>query len=71
MIYNCACVFALAGRAEKAVALLNKLRSEGYFEKVDNLKNLRTDTDFDSLRRRDDFVKLVNGLPNKVVPSSK
>jgi tetratricopeptide (TPR) repeat protein len=49
VIYNCACVFALAGRVEKAVALLNKLRSEGYFEKVDNLKNLRTDTDFDSL----------------------
>ncbi len=59
-LYNCACVVALSGRAEKAVALLIKLRNNGYFDDANRLKNLRTDPDFDSLRRRDDFLKLLN-----------
>ena len=41
LLYNLACVFALSGRAEKAVALLNQLRSKGFFDKADNLKTLR------------------------------
>jgi len=71
MLYNCACVLALSGHAEKAVTLLSKLRSGGYFEKAENLNNLRTDKDFDSLRRRDDFAKLVNRLTNKIPASGK
>jgi tetratricopeptide (TPR) repeat protein len=59
MLYNCACVFALTGRAEKAIFLLNKLRVGGYFDKAETLKNLHTDKDLDSLRRRDDFAKLI------------
>jgi tetratricopeptide (TPR) repeat protein len=60
--YNCACVLALSGRAEKAVALLSKLQKEGYFQKEEMLKELRTDSDLDSLRKRDDFAQLVNSL---------
>ena len=63
MSYNCACVFALSGHAGKAVALLSKLRSSGYFDKPDNFKNLCSDKDLDSLRQRDDFAKLVAGRP--------
>ena len=46
--------------AAAAVALLNKLHSSGYFNDTDHLKSLQTDTDLDSLRQRDDFLKLVN-----------
>lgn len=59
LLYNGACVFALAGRPEKAVALLGKLRSAGYFDQAENLKMLLTDPDLDSLRRREDFRKLL------------
>ncbi len=61
-LYNAACIYARSDRAEKAVVLLSKLRSNGYFDNADNLKTLQTDTDLDSLRRRDDFAKLLNGL---------
>jgi hypothetical protein len=67
MLYNCACVFALTDRLDKAVALLSKLRSDGYFDKADNLKNLQTDTDLDSLRRRDDFLNLVTSATKKAL----
>lgn len=70
MLYNCACVFALSGRTEKAIAILKKLRDNGYFDKADNLNNLRTDKDLDSLRRRDDFVKLVSGLNKNTKPTT-
>lgn len=64
MLYNCACIFALAGQGEKAVALLNKLRGSGFFDNSEGLKMLREDKDFDSLRRREDFRKLLNELTN-------
>lgn len=64
-LYNAACIYAQSRRAEKAIALLNKLRESGYFDKADRLKSLDTDSDFDSLRRRDDFAQLLNSLYGK------
>jgi eukaryotic-like serine/threonine-protein kinase len=58
MLYNLACVYTLAKQADKAVALLSKLHDSGYFDKAENLNTLRTDTDLDPLRQRDDFLKL-------------
>jgi serine/threonine protein kinase len=59
-LYNCACVLALSGHCEKAVAILEKLRHNGYFDEAQRLNDLRSDEDLNSLRRRDDFVKLLN-----------
>jgi eukaryotic-like serine/threonine-protein kinase len=59
-LYNCACVLALSGQGEKAIAILEKLRQSGYFDEAERLNDLRTDEDLNSLRRRDDFVKLLN-----------
>jgi tetratricopeptide (TPR) repeat protein len=59
ILYNAACVFALARRADKAITLLNRLQSRGYFATADNLNNLRTDKDLDPLRQRDDFKALL------------
>jgi tetratricopeptide (TPR) repeat protein len=59
MLYNIACVYALAGQADKAVGALSKLHERGYFEKAENLANLRSDADLDSLRWREDFVRLT------------
>jgi tetratricopeptide (TPR) repeat protein len=59
MVYNLACIYTLAKQADKAVALLNKLHDGGYFDKAENLNTLRTDTDLDPLRRRDDFLQLI------------
>jgi tetratricopeptide (TPR) repeat protein len=61
-LYNCACVLALCDRGEQAIALLSKLRSNGYFKEAGHLKQLHADSDFDSLRPRDDFVEFVNDL---------
>ncbi len=55
--------------AAAAVALLNKLHSSGYFKDSDHLKNLQTDTDLDPLRKRDDFLKLVNETGKPVARS--
>lgn len=60
IIYNCACVLALSSRPEKAIALLTKLQSSGYFANAGHRKNLETDEDLNSLRRREDFSRLVN-----------
>jgi tetratricopeptide (TPR) repeat protein len=62
MLYNVACVFSLAHRADKAISVLHKLQLSGYFDKAENLNTLRADTDFDSLRQRDDFLKLIDRL---------
>ena len=48
--------------AAESIALLSKLRGNGYFDKSDRLKAQHADTDLDSLRQRDDFVKLVNDI---------
>lgn len=57
MRYNVACVFALAGRSEKAIDLLSKLQNEGYFKNTDHRRALRTDSNLDSLRQRDDILR--------------
>lgn len=60
--YDFACFLVLAGRGEKAVALLSQLRREGFLDKAENLKMLRTNSDLDLLRKRGDFMKLVSDL---------
>ena len=67
-LYNAACVFSLADRAEKAVALLSRLRDDGYFEKAEQLNNLRTDPDLDPLRQRADFIELTKGRATRDTP---
>lgn len=57
LVYDCACIYALAGREDKAMSLLQKLKTGGYFDKAENRKMLREDKDLDSLRRRADFRK--------------
>ncbi len=57
MRYNVACVFALPGRAEKAIDLLSKLQNEGYLKNADHRRALRADSDLDSLRQRDGFLR--------------
>jgi tetratricopeptide (TPR) repeat protein len=59
LLYNLACIYSLAGQADKAVGALSKLHESGYFDKPENLANLRSDADLDSLRRREDFVRLT------------
>lgn len=46
----------------EAVALLSKLRSNGFFKDANRLKELRTDPDLDPLRKRDDFIELMNNV---------
>jgi tetratricopeptide (TPR) repeat protein len=68
VIYDCACVYALAHarskddkHAARAIELLRQAVSRG-FRDADHVKN---DTDFDSLRQRDDFKKVVAELEEK------
>lgn len=66
--YNLACVHALVAgldpslkerSAAHAVALLDKLRKQGYFAEAGQLASLRDDADLNVLRERDDFKKLL------------
>jgi hypothetical protein len=51
---------ALAKRyALRAVALLRKLQTEGYFKDAGRAKGLRTDEDLKALADRDDFQRLL------------
>jgi hypothetical protein len=45
--------------ASQAVALLQKLRREGYFKDPGHARALRTDKDLNVLRDRDDFRRLL------------
>jgi tetratricopeptide (TPR) repeat protein len=45
--------------AARAVALLRRLKEQGWFKSLADLLNLATDPDFKSLRGRDDFKKLL------------
>jgi tetratricopeptide (TPR) repeat protein len=47
----------------RAVALLRKLHTEGYFKDPGRAKGLRTDEDLKALGDRDDFRKLLADLP--------
>ena len=57
MRYNVACGFALPGRAEKSIDLLSNLQNEGYLKNADHRRALRADSDLDSLRQRDGFLR--------------
>jgi eukaryotic-like serine/threonine-protein kinase len=49
--------------ASRAVEVLRRAQSAGFFGDEANVEYLSNDTDFDALRERDDFRKLVEGLP--------
>jgi tetratricopeptide (TPR) repeat protein len=69
--YNAACVYTLSSAAVKdddrrqesyaaqAVALLRRAQAAGYFKNVSNVELLKTDSDLDALRRRNDFADLL------------
>jgi hypothetical protein len=48
--------------AARAVALLRRSQSQGYFKEPANLATLKQDKDLDPLRSRDDFQKLLREL---------
>lgn len=72
-LYDAACVYALSGAAaqddpthaescaNRAIALLRQAIAKGW----KNAEHLKTDRDLDSLRRRDDFQKLVAELEHE------
>jgi serine/threonine protein kinase len=45
--------------ASRAIALLQKIQRQGYFKDAAHAKTLRTDEDFQPLRGREDFQKLL------------
>jgi eukaryotic-like serine/threonine-protein kinase len=75
IIYNIACVYALSApksadrvkQAELAMEWLKKAVAAGYKD----IDQIRTDTDLDSLRDREDFKKLVADLEAKVAKEKK
>jgi tetratricopeptide (TPR) repeat protein/tRNA A-37 threonylcarbamoyl transferase component Bud32 len=83
VLYNCACVYAIAARALKqdpqpaerhavhAMELLAQARTAGYFKSATNQKLLRTDKDLESLRSRADFKKLVDGVESGGKPTTR
>jgi tetratricopeptide (TPR) repeat protein len=54
--------------ADAAVALLLRLQSQGYFKDRTNVTYLEKDKEFDPLRGRDDFQKLLAELKTKAAP---
>jgi tetratricopeptide (TPR) repeat protein len=79
VLYNAACVYALAGvpskanpispeqqakYAERAVALLRQLVAKGY----SNVNELKNDDDLKPLRPRDDFQKLLRDMQKEPPP---
>jgi serine/threonine protein kinase len=72
-LYCAACVYSVSsGRlndhgerdryAARAVALLHRARECGYFREQARIQQLKRDPDFDPLRRREDFKRLIDGL---------
>jgi serine/threonine-protein kinase len=70
VLYSAACVYALAAGAAKpahqadsyaakAVELLERARTRGYFGDADNRQTLQSDKDLAALRSRADFQKLL------------
>jgi tetratricopeptide (TPR) repeat protein len=73
ILYNAACVYALAaalpdgpgrreGYAGRALALLRRAQGAGFFKDRRNVGHLKRDTDLEALRTRDEFQKLVAEL---------
>lgn len=57
-LYNCACACALLGRKDEAIAWLERAVDAGFKD----LKQVRSDTDLDSLRADPRFVAIVDGI---------
>jgi tetratricopeptide (TPR) repeat protein len=56
----------LAGQyASRAMELLGRAQTEGFFKDPANLKRLRDDSDLDPLRPRDEFQQFVRGVEAK------
>jgi hypothetical protein len=55
--------------AARAVALLDKARAGGAFNEAGRRALLKTDPDWDALRQRDDFRKLLNAVDGQ--PAAK
>jgi hypothetical protein len=51
--------------AVQAMALLQRLQSQGYFKDANHAKALRTDEDLQQLRGREDFRRLLTTVENK------
>jgi serine/threonine protein kinase len=76
-VYNMACIVSLASAAVKqdsglkeryatrAVELLQKAESSGYFKDSKNIELLKKDPDLDPIRSREDFKKLEGRLTPK------
>jgi eukaryotic-like serine/threonine-protein kinase len=87
VLYDAACVFALAAaaagddaplrerHATRAVELLGRLRAQNYFRPAARVEHLKKDEDLAALRDRDDFRKLVAevepGAPPTVAPPKR
>jgi hypothetical protein len=71
LLYNVACVYALAAAQEdrqrevyagRALALLRRARATGFFKERREIELLTNDADLDGLRPRDDFRAFVAEL---------
>jgi hypothetical protein len=63
--YNVACVYALAGDADKAVEYLRKAFEDGFIR----LYHLSRDVDFDSIRQHPAFQALIKEYTEKIQQS--
>jgi serine/threonine protein kinase/tetratricopeptide (TPR) repeat protein len=77
LLYNVACVYALAAAQEErqrelyagqTLALLRRARAAGFFKDPAKVAHLKQDTDFAPLRPRDDFQKFVAELEAPAKP---
>jgi hypothetical protein len=77
LLYNVACVYALAAAQEdpqrevyagQAVAFLRRAQAAGFFKDPVKVAHLHQDTDFAPLRPRDDFQKFVAELEAPAKP---
>jgi tetratricopeptide (TPR) repeat protein len=81
ILYTSACVYAVAAAAVKedakranqyggrALELLARARTAGYFTNVARVEELKEDSDLDALRARADFKKLLASL--EAVPAAR
>jgi hypothetical protein len=77
LLYNVACVYALAAAQEdrqrevyagQALALLRRARAAGFFKDPAKVAHLKQDTDLAPLRPREDFQKFVAELEAPAQP---
>jgi hypothetical protein len=77
LLYNVACVYALAAAQEdcqrevyagRALALLHRARAAGFFKERREFELLTNDADLDGLRPRDDFRAFVAELKTPEKP---